>query len=332
MRTLRLDGGSSISVVEVPDPHPVEGEVVIQTAVSALCGSELHTYRGKGRETGNSGHEAAGTVLEIGPGVTSLTVGQRVGLSGVVGCGHCEYCAKGQYTWCENRLPYGDMHAERILTAAHGCHVLPDDVPWDVGVLITGDGFGVPYHASNKIADAWIGTVAIFGAGPIGLGNVLMQSHLGREVIAVDVTSARLDLAKKLGAQNVVDATQTDSVAEVRRLTRGYGADACIEAAGRPETLKQCFAAVRTNGKVVMIGEQPSVDLSPSEDFIRRDISASGSWFYHFCEFPEMLRLYREGLPVANLVTHRYPFEQAGEAFREFAAGRTGKVILTMSF
>jgi threonine dehydrogenase-like Zn-dependent dehydrogenase len=112
-------------------------------------------------------------------------------------------------------------------------------------------------------------------------------------------------------------------------LTRGKGADLCIEAAGRPETAKQCFAAVRIAGTVVFNGEQPAMPLSPSEDFIRRDITAVGSWYYHFNEYPAMLDLYRQGLPIGNLITHHFPLAQADEAFRLMAAGLTGKVLLT---
>ncbi len=330
MWSLRMEGKGVVNVVEVPDPVPGAGEVVIETAVSALCGSELHRYRGPGMASGNIGHEAAGTVLELGPDVTALEVGQRVGLSGVVGCGQCEYCARGQQTWCQNRPHYGSMHAERILTVARGCLPLPDDISWEVGVLIAGDGMGVPYHTSQRIDDPAIETVAIFGVGPIGLGNTLMQAYLGRWVMAIDISAPRLEIARELGAAHTVNPNHADPVAEIRALTEGRGADVCLEAAGRPETLKQCFAAVRTGGTVLINGEQPGVELSPSEDFIRRDITAIGSWFYQLCEFPEMVALYREGLPAASLITHRYPLAEAEEAFREFAAARTGKVLLTM--
>lgn len=331
MRSLLLKGNSLVEIVEVPDPTPGPGEVVVQIAVSAICGSEMHRYRGQGQAQGNSGHEAAGTVIAVGPDVKSPQVGQRVGLSGVVGCGQCDYCARGQQTWCADWKGYGSMHAERVLIAARGCHLLPDDAAWDVGVLISGDGMGVPYHTSTKIAGLSVGTVAILGVGPIGLGNVMMQVFHGRTVIAVDIKAERLDLARALGAAHVVDASRQDPVAAIRWLTAGRGADVCLEAAGRPETLRQCFAAVRTSGTVVMNGEQGAIELSPSADFIRRDITAVGSWFYHFCEVPEMLALYRQGLPVASLITHRYPLSDAQAAFAEFAAGRTGKVLLEMS-
>jgi propanol-preferring alcohol dehydrogenase len=206
---------------------------------------------------------------------------------------------------------------------------LPADVDWEAGVLLAGDGLGVPYHTSTKIADPAIETIAVFGAGPIGLGHTLLQTFLDRRVIAIDLSPTRLDLAQELGAAHTVNGRDVDPVTQIRALTGGNGADVCIEAAGRPETLKLCFAAVRTGGTVVMNGEQGGVELSPSQDFIRRDITALGSWFYHFGEFPQMLALYRQGLPITKLITHRFPLADGNTAFQEFAAGRTGKVLLT---
>jgi threonine dehydrogenase-like Zn-dependent dehydrogenase len=328
MKSLGLVGNGVVEVRDVPEPVAGPGEVVVQTAVSAVCGSELHTYRGPGQEAGNPGHEGVGTVVALGEGVTGLTVGQRVGVSAIAGCGECDYCAKGQYTWCSRFRFYGSMHAERFLASANACHPLPDDVPWDAAVLLTGDGLGVPYHTSTKIASPDIVTVAVFGAGPIGLGNVLMQAHLGRRVLAIDLSPYRLELARGLGAAETIDAAVADPAEQVRALTGGAGADACLECAGRPETALSCFAAVRTAGTVVFNGEQGPVPLSPSDQFIRRDITAVGAWFYHYCEFQPMLALYREGLRVTDLVTHRFAFTEANEAYAEFAAGRTGKVLL----
>ncbi len=335
MRKVVFDGSSQVRVVDAPEPSPGPGEVLIATAVSALCGSELKSYRGAGITGGNGGHEAAGTVIEVGPGVDRLRAGQRVGLSAIVGCGACAQCAAGRYTWCSQRRFIGNMHAERIVIPAHGCHPLPDDVDWAAGVLLSGDGLGVPFHTSMRLAHLAVETVAIFGAGPIGLGNTLLHSFLGRQVIAVDVAPYRLELARTLGAAHVVDAAHAaglpaaDPAARVREITGGRGADVCLEAAGRPETLRQCFAAVRTGGTVVMNGEQPAVELSPSEDFIRRDIAAFGAWYYHFGEFAGMLALEYGGLDVARLITHRYPLAEAAHAYQEFAAARTGKVLLS---
>ena len=98
MQSLKIQGQSTVACIDVPTPEPGPGEVLIQTQVSALCGSELKPYRGDGMETGNTGHESAGIVAQLGPGVTQLKEGQRVGVSAVAGCGACAYCAQGQYT------------------------------------------------------------------------------------------------------------------------------------------------------------------------------------------------------------------------------------------
>ena len=329
MKSARMRGSSIVECVEEAEPLPGRGEVLIETRISALCGSEMKTYRGKGQANGNPGHEAAGVVVALGEGVDSLQIGQRVGVSAISGCGQCDYCAKGQYTWCAHWKFYGSMHAERFLAAANGCHLLPDDLPWEVGVLVTGDGFGVPYHTSRKLLDPNIQTVAIFGMGPIGLGNLLMQRYLGRNVIAIDLSAQRLELAEEFGATQIVHAKEgLDVVAEIRRLAHPRGADVCIEAVGRPETAKQCFAAVRTGGTVVFNGEQPAMELSPSDDFIRRDITAVGSWYYHFSEYREMLALFRAGLPIDKLITHHFPLNEIGEGYRLMAAGQTGKVLI----
>jgi threonine dehydrogenase-like Zn-dependent dehydrogenase len=328
MQLIKLEGKSIVSVVEAPVPSPGDGEILVETAVSALCGSELHTYRGEGLLQGNTGHEAVGKVAAIGNGVSGLQVGQRVGVSAIAGCGMCAYCVRGQFTWCSQHKFYGSMHAQYFLAAAHACHLLPEDISWEAGVLLSGDGLGVPYHTSTKISSPDIQTVAVFGVGPIGLGNVLVQAHLGRRVIAVDISPARLELAQRLGAGQIVNAQEIEPVEQVRLHTGGAGADACIEAAGRSETALACFAAVRTAGTVVFNGEQGAIPISPSDQFIRRDITAVGAWYYHFSEFPRMLELYRNGLRVLELISHHYPLKQAGEAFQLFAAGQTGKVLL----
>ncbi|MBN1138079.1 MAG: alcohol dehydrogenase catalytic domain-containing protein [Anaerolineae bacterium] len=321
-------GAGRVELVELPEPVPGPGEVVIETAVSGICGSELHAYRGQGLPQGNGGHEAVGTVAALGQGVTGLATGTRVGVSAIAGCGRCAYCARGQYTYCPDRRFYGNMHAQRFLAAANACYPLPDDVPWEAGVLLTGDGLGVPFHTALKLAAPEVRTVAVFGVGPIGLGNVLVQAALGRRVIAIDLLANRLEKARQLGAGDVVDASTEDVVARVRALTAGAGPDVCIEAAGRPETALACFEAVRTAGTVVFNGEQGALPLSPSAQFIRRDLTAVGSWFYHFSEIDAMLAWYRRGLPVTDLISHRYPLAEAAAAYERFAAGQSAKVVL----
>lgn len=327
MKILHQTGNSKIVIVEAEPPRPGPGEVLIKTAISALCGSEMSAYRKDGRADGNLGHEAAGTVAAVGEG-SDLQVGQRVGVSAIAGCGKCRECEAGRYTWCDAFTFHCNMHAEYFTIPARACHVLPDDVDWETGVLITGDGFGVPYHTSTQLAGRDVDTVAVFGLGPIGLGNIIMQKYLGRRVIGIDRAPRRLELARQLGATTVIEAVEGVDVAAAVRQVEDGGVSVAIEAAGVPATARLCFASVRRGGLVVFNGEQPALELSPSEDFIRRDIGAVGSWFYHFHEYERMLELSRKGLAVGSLITHRFPFEEGAEAFRTMQAGESGKVLL----
>jgi len=328
MKSVKLDGNEVVRIIDVERPQPGAGQVLVRTVLSVLCGSELHGWRGPGQEIGNSGHEAAGIVAEVGEGVTSVAPGDRVGAAAVAGCGRCEHCAQGRDTWCENRTVHGSMHAEYFVIPERACRKLPDDISWEAGVLISGDGFGVPYHSAGKFEGGAVETVAVFGLGPIGLGSVLLQHWLGRRVIGVDVRPFRLAHARRLGADTVIDARTEDSVKAIREWTNGRGVDVAIEAAGRPETAGQCFRVVRNGGLVVFNGEQPAIELSPSEDFIRRDVHAVGSWYYFRCEYPQMVDFVRRGLPVTDLISHRFNATDAAEAFGSFAAGETAKTAL----
>lgn len=327
MKAVQIDGDCIVRVVDVPEPVPGPGEVVVEAARTAICGSEMHAYRGDRPLQGNGGHEAAGVVCATGEGVTRPSPGQRVGVSAVAGCGRCGDCLAGRYTWCDGARVYVNMHAERFVVAAQACHVLPDDLPWEAAVLLTGDGLGVPYHASLRLAAPHIRTVAVFGLGPIGLGHVLVQAHAGRRVIGIDMSDYRLELASRLGAAQVLRGGE-DLLERLTVATAGSPVDVAIEAAGRPETTRQCFRAVRRGGTVWFSGEQNADIISPSRDLIHRDITAAGAWFYHFHEFADMLALYRAGLPVQKLITHTFPLNRAPEAYSLFAAGKTGKVLL----
>jgi len=325
-------GREQVEIREVPTPSPGPGEVCVQIAASTLCGSELGAYRSE-RSGLNGGHEAAGVVVEAGPGCARLRPGDRVGISAVQGCGACEQCRHGRYTYCERHTVVSGMHAEYVISRELGCHHLPADVPWVEGVLLTGDGLGTPYHVSRRL-----GTrtgpgrvVAVFGVGPVGLGNVMVQAHLGARVVAVDVSEYRLALARRLGAEWAVVAPVGSGPAALAAEVRGAcgGApDVCLECAGRQPTLFAALAAVRTEGTVVCVGEQGPAPISPSDHLIRRDVTLMGSWFYHFSEYGEMLELYRAGLPVAKLVTHAFALGEGAQAFRAFAAGQTGKTVL----
>lgn len=327
MKLLEMTGSATVRLIDADPPDPAPGEVIIETARSAICGSEMKTYRDKGMAGGNTGHEAVGTVLELGEGVTNLQIGQRVGVSAVVGCGDCGQCARGQFTWCKSARSRSRMHAERFAIHARACSPLPDDLPWDEATLLTGDGMGVPWHTAKKIDRADIETIVVMGLGPIGLGNVLMQAHLGRRVIGVDIIDYRVHFAMRLGADVSIKADES-LIERIMELTNGDGADVVIDCAGKRASVANSFLSARRGGIVVFNGESMEELLAPSRDFNRREIWAVGCWYYFMSEVPEMFDLWRSGLDVTKMITHRFPLDDAPEAFELFNRGQTGKVLL----
>ena len=134
----------------IPKPTHNENDLLIQVKASGICGSEMHGYRSPTPHASNGGHEVAGEVIDAG-GSTKFKVGDHVGVHAVWGCGDCRWCAVGKYTFCGNRIGGGSgTHAERLAAPEHVCLKLPEDIPFDIGVLLTGDGFGVPYHVSQR--------------------------------------------------------------------------------------------------------------------------------------------------------------------------------------
>ena len=268
-------------------------------------------------------------MLAVGADVRHIQPGQRVGVSAVAGCGACDECARGRFTWCAGKKTYSQMHAEQFVISAVACHPLPDDLPWREAALLTGDGLGVPWHTAKKIdrADIAIETVLVMGCGPIGLGNILLQAHLGRRVIGVDMVDYRLKLARRLGADTALMADDR-LIERILDLTAGEGADVVIDCAGQRASVANSFLAARKGGIVVFNGESNEEMLAPSRDFIRRELWAVGCWYYHFGEIEEMFALWRGGLDVARLITHEFALADAPAAFTLFDKGQTGKALL----
>src|SRR5512133_3475789 len=251
MLSVKFVGNAQATVVDRPMPQPGPGEVLLKVGASAICGSEMRTYRAPEPRADIPGHEMAGTVVEnanpFGP-----RVGDRVGVYANTGCGKCFYCLKGDRRLCPEHAVVGHGHAEYVAVPAQCCLPLPDDVPFALGVLLCGDTVGVGFHALSKVRPAPRDTVAVIGVGPVGSGFLATLNYLGIRSIAVEVSPFRRALAERLGASYVVDPTATDPLAALRELTDGRGVDIAVNASGQNAGLNLAMAAVRTEGKVVI--------------------------------------------------------------------------------
>jgi propanol-preferring alcohol dehydrogenase len=202
---------------------------------------------------------------------------------------------------------------------------LPESLDFEVGALLL-DPIGTPYHAHKRIGTNATHTVGVFGLGPMGLGAVMTAAKLGARVLAIDPVPYRRDLARKLGATDLIDPSAGDGVAQIRAITNGHGLDRALECSANATALTTALETIRHFGHVALIGEGDTATIRPSAQFNSKEFFLSGSRCYPLGEHAEICR-WAETLPARDLVTHRFGIEDAATAYTTFAGGQTGKVI-----
>jgi threonine dehydrogenase-like Zn-dependent dehydrogenase len=327
MRAAIHAGNRRVQIVDLPTPTIGPGQVLLRVMASGLCGSELGSFRGPTARQGPAGHELAGVVAEVADG-SRLRVGDRVAVQVILGCGRCLHCLRGDATLCRQRQGQGRSEAELAALPDFCCLPLPEDVSFDVGVLLAGDTLGVANKLLNRMAISGADTVAVFGAGPIGLGVTAVACFLGAHVLVVEPHAYRRKLAEDLGAAASVDPAAGDPQARLRDLTGGDGPSVAVVCVGREDALNAALEVVAGGGRVGLVGEMPQATLNPSETLIRKSLTLYGSWYTNWVEYYELVQRYRQGLDAALLITHTFPLAQAEEAYRVFESGRSGKVML----
>ena len=245
-------GDNAVEVREFPRPKPGPGEALIEMKVAGLCGSDLHKYHKDKRWAAErngmiSGHEPAGVVAEIGHGVTNVSVGDRVSVYHSIGCGDCAHCLSGEPVFCRHEGALGrtrdGCHADFMLTEARFCLPLPDDFSYTAGAALACTA-GTAFSAVRKASTASHDLLVVFGLGPVGLTALLMGRAMGFRGVGVEVNPYRLDLAKRLGVTDLIDAANQDPVSEVRALTDEEGASAVIECSGNERARRQAVDLV----------------------------------------------------------------------------------------
>jgi alcohol dehydrogenase len=345
MRALVYHGPGHKAWEEVPDPEITdEGDAIVRVDATTICGTDLRILAGDVPEVPRGrvlGHEAVGTVDEVGDNVRRLSPGDRVLVSCISGCGTCQSCREGHYGQCTEgggwllghrtdgtqadyvRVPYADTSTYHVPGGASDeeALMLADILPtaYEVGVLAGGVRPG--------------DVVAVVGAGPVGLAAITCARLFSpSHVIAVDLSDARLKAASEFGADATVNDTAQDAAAVIRNLTGRPGADVAIEAAGTTAAFELAVSLARPGGRIANIGVHGKPALLHLEDQWARDITITAG-LADTSSTPALMRLLATGqLNAARFVTHRLPIdqiEQAYDIFADAAANGALKVVLT---
>ncbi len=345
MKALVYHGPSQKAWELVPDPAIEKPtDAIVRISSSTICGTDLHILKGDVPEVTDGrilGHEAVGTVEEVGDAVTNVAVGDKVLVSCITSCGRCRFCREGHYGqctggggWILGHLVDGTQ-AEyvRVPFADTSTYLQPAGVS-DEELLMLADILPTSYEVGVLNGRVQPGdVVAIVGAGPIGLAAIMGARLYGpSHIVAIDMADARLDAAKEFGADVVVNNGRDDPAAVVAELTDGLGADVTIEAVGVPATFELAAALVRPGGHVANIGVHGEPATLHLESLWIRDVTITTGLVDTFST-PTLLKLVKtHQVEPQRFVTHHFALDEFMEAYDTFArAGETGalKVVLT---
>ena len=313
---------------EVPEPTPERDEALIAVKACGVCGSERPAKKKPGDPIG---HEIAGIVER--PGASGLLKeGDRVVLNVVCGCGRCELCRSGHENYCPQvsggkYRPRGAP--EKVAFVERNCLKIPDDMSFETAIAVGGCGIGVAWHGLKRLNVEQDEPVCVFGVGPIGLSAVMCLVHAGARPVAFDISSCRLDMAQRFGAIETIRSDDQEALKSALADWRAQGMRASVVCTGAHEAANAAVACLAPHGRMLVVGGLSAWPLNSYGMIGQGDKSILGTWHYHRCEWPELLKMVADGVPADKLVTHVFPFSQANEAYDVFESGKSGKVVLT---
>lgn len=321
-------GQGKISIDEMPVPQPRDRWVVVQTRSATICGTDRENLMGPGQKT-VPGHESAGMVVAVDR-PARLKPGDRVAVNCHVTCGHCEHCLRGDLYFCPELtvlgFDYDGGFGEYMLVPEASCMPIPDDITFEQASLMV-DMLGTPFRAVKRARLTPGQKIAIWGAGPIGLGALMTAKRFGVQVASIDMSPYRRDMARGFGPDLVLDPSQVDVCQALKDWTDGRGIDVGFDCVGNEAVCQQALGSIKRRGTLAVVGVSHRLTLNPWEQLINNETTIYGSRNFNTGEFDEMIGLIRTGLGVERVITHRFAHAQAEEAFRVFRDGQCGKVI-----
>lgn len=331
----RAEPGIWMERVPVPEIGP--NDVLIKVRKSAICGTDVHIYNWDewAQKTVPvpmvTGHEFVGTVTEVGAAVTEYRPGQRVSGEGHIVCGHCRNCRAGRGHLCRNTLGVGVNHpgsfAEYVAIPQHNVVSIPDDVPDEVAAIF--DPLGNAVHTALSF-DLVGEDVLVTGAGPIGIMGALVAQCVGaRKVVVTDINQTRLDLARKMGVQHVVDASKEKLRDVMDAIGMAEGFDVGLEMSGAASAFRDMIDAMNNGGKIAILGIAPTGFSIDWNKVIFKMLHLKGIYGREMFEtWYKMIALVQGPLDVSGLITHRIGIDDFQTGFDAMRTGNAGKVVM----
>jgi 2-desacetyl-2-hydroxyethyl bacteriochlorophyllide A dehydrogenase len=340
MKAIRLvKPGHPLEMQDIPVPTPGPSDVLVRVKAAGICHSDVHYRAGKSVVKPlpmTLGHEVAGVIEAVGVAVSSFTVGDRVCLHYLATCGACEYCHAGNEQFCTSGAMIGKYrdggYAEFILMPARSVIRLPDEVTFEHGAIMMCSS-ATSLHALNKARLRAGETVAIFGAGGLGLSAIQLAKVMGAgQVLAVDIQPAKLELARQFGAVPV-NAADADPVQQINRLTGGRGVNVALELIGLPQTMRQAVQCLAIKGRAALVGiTEKSFEVAPYHEILNKEAEIIGVSDHLAQELPLLMNYAREGkLDLRPIVSRTVPLDAGAinetlDALEVF--GGEGRVVI----
>jgi propanol-preferring alcohol dehydrogenase len=328
--------GKPLVIRDMPMPVVGPGEVLIQTKMCGICGTDLHIRQGYGYVPALphiQGHEPAGVVAEIAPGVKNVKVGDRVVPHLFMACHECAYCYTGQHAQCINvkGLIGGTTHggfAEFFKAPARNLFVLPERVSFEQGGLVA-CGIITAVHAVRRTEIGIDDCAVVIGVGGVGEPLVQMLKHFGVRIVSINRSQAKLNVARELGVDMAISSEGPEVAAKVQRFADGWGAHAVFDCVGRAETMKLAADCCRRRGQIIVIGEEPQFPPIDTVQIAQRELRIIGTRNGGMQDMADSIRWIARGI-VQPRVAARFRLEQANEALDCLAQGKAdGKIIIS---
>jgi L-gulonate 5-dehydrogenase len=336
VKVIRVNSPKNLEICDVPEPEKVDSEeILVKVKAAGICGSDLHIYHGTSPVATYPrviGHEFVGEIVKVGSKVEDLNVGDHVVVDPVVSCGECYPCSIGRNNVCASVKVRG-VHvdggfAEYVVLPKTSVYKISDELSWEEAALI--EPFTIAAQVADRGGITEKDSVLIMGAGPIGLVILQVVKKIGAKCMVADLIDKRLELAKEIGADMVINSSKQDVSEIVFAETNGLGVTVAVEAVGLPELFEKVIKITAPAGRIVVLGFVDKPSQIPELEITKKELDVRGSRL-HTNKFPQVVKWFNNReLNPKPLISHVFHFTEIKEAINliENNSTDTCKVVL----